>query len=173
MSKHADYMAGWIDTTIHDFLSEIDEPTSSMGYALITSLDSSTDIPALLEKSKHLSALQGKHQVVGTGIVVSTRQLLLAQKKNRVFFGFDEVWFFPHADISPKPDGLAIVGPEPIGAQEMEEHDEWLRSNNCSLGLGDGAGMNFCLKVRGVARFIVEAFNEANPPLAKDQREIA
>jgi hypothetical protein len=169
MSRQADYMAGWINTTIHDFLSTIDEPTSSMAYALITCLDSNFDVASLLEQSKHLlQGLRGKIQCVGQGILLTTRQLLTVEKNNRLFFGFDEVWFFPNADVSPKPESFVIVGPEPIGSQETDQYSEWLHSTNCSLGLGDGTGMNFCLRVRGVARFIVEAFNEAGTPSVKE-----
>jgi hypothetical protein len=168
MSKQADYMTGWINTTIHDFLSAVDEPTSSMAYALVTCLDSNNEVASLLDQSKHLKGLRGKYQRVGQGILLTTHQLLTAQKNNRLFFGFDEVWFFPNADVSPKPESFVIVGPEPISSRETDQYSEWLRSNNCSLGLGDGTGMNFCLKVRGVARFIVEAFNEAVAPSVKE-----
>ena len=162
MSKQADYMAGWIDTTIHDFLLEIEEPTSSMAYALITCLDSSFDVSSLLEQSKSLNRLKGKCQLVGQGILLTTRQLLTEERHNQLFFGFDEVWFIPSSEVEPKPESLVITGPERINSHELEEHSEWMRSSNCSLGLGDGTGMNFCFRVRGVARYIVRAFNEAS-----------
>lgn len=173
MPKQADYMIGRIDTTIHAFLAEIDDPTSSMAYALVTCLDSNFDVPSLLEKSKHLKNLKEKCQIIGQGVLLSTRQLLSAEKKNRLFFGFDEVWFFPNANITPKPTTFVIVGPDEISPKEVRQFGEWLRSNHCSLGLGDGTGMNFCLKVRGVAKYIVEAFNETKPQAVEQEREIA
>src|SRR6266481_5612227 len=98
MSRQTDYMVGWIDTTIHDFLLKIDEPTSSMAYALITCLDSNFNIPSMLEHSKHLQSLKGKIEgQVGKGILLRSRHLLAAERDNRLFFGFDEVWFFPNS----------------------------------------------------------------------------
>lgn len=138
-----------------------------MAYAFFTCIDSNTDVASLLEQSKHLKSLRGKFQRVGLGILLTTRQLLTAVKNNRLFFGFDEVWFFPNADVSPKPESFVIVGPELVDSRETDQYSEWLHASNCSLGLGDGTGMNFCLRVRGVARFIVEAFNEAGAPSVK------
>ncbi len=37
---------------------------------------------------------------------------------------------------------------------------KWMQRNDCSLGLGDGVGMNFCAKVRGVARYLMKALGE-------------
>ncbi len=161
MSRQSDYLTGRIDTTIHDFLAKIEEPTSSMAYALITCLDSDFDVPSLLHTSRHLESLKGRAQEVGQGILVTTRQLLTAHRHSRIFFGFDEVWFFPTSEVTPKPDNLVLAGPSLIDPADIEEHSEWMRVNECSLGLGDGTGMNFCFRVRGVARYIVQAFSEA------------
>lgn len=171
MTKQANYLAGWIDTTIHDFLIDLDGPTSSLGYALITCLDSDCNIPSLMQTSKHLRKLKGKVQLVGQGLLLTTRQLLTAERHNRLFFGFDEVWFFPTSDIAPKPASFVITGPDPITSPEVARFDEWLHSNHCSLGIGDGVGMNFCLRVRGMARYIVEAFNGTNSLSVEEQRD--
>ena len=162
MSKQADYIAGWIDSTIHDFIVGIEEPTASMRYALITCLDSSFDVRSMLEQSKHLKSVRGKCQLVGQGILLSTRQLLAAERVDRIFFGFDEVWFFPTSHAEPKPENLILTGPEKVSPQEIDQFTHWMLSSKCSLGLGDGVGMNYCLRVRGVARYIVELFNEAS-----------
>ena len=61
----------------------------------------------------------------------------------------------------PKPAGLSIVGPNRIEAADFDQYAEWLRANHCSLGLGDGAGMNICFRVRGIAPGIVRAFNSS------------
>ena len=161
MSRHVDYQIGRIDTTVHDFMSKIDEPPSTMAYVLITCLDSNFDVSPLLERSEPLKPLRGKCQRVGQGILLTTRQLLTAARHNRIFFGFDEVWFFPTPAITPKPEDLVITGLSTIDPGEIEGYREWMLMNDCSLGLGDGAGMNFCMKVRGVARYIVKAYSEA------------
>jgi hypothetical protein len=173
MSKQAEYMVGWIDTTIHGFLLEVEEPTSSMAYALVTCLDSSFEVTSMLEQSKQLSGLKGKCHPVGQGILLTTRQLLAAERHNRLFFGFDEVWFFPTSEVEPKPESLVLTGPEKVSPHEIEQYSEWMRSSNCSLGLGDGAGMNFCLRIRGAARYILKAYNEASLHSLEQERESA
>src|SRR5437879_6307031 len=100
------FTTGWLDTTLHDFLSEIDSVAPSMKFALITALDSSPDVAVLIERHAAL----GEHgTVVGKGVLVPTRRLLTAARARRLFFGFDEVWFFPKETSRPKPDGVTIV----------------------------------------------------------------
>jgi len=173
VEKQGEYLAGWIDTSIHDFLSEIEEVPSSMSYALLTCLDSCFDLPALLNNSAPLASLKEKSRRVGSGLVVSTRQLLAAERQKRIFFGFDEVWFFPHVEIKAKPKELLLTGLERSQAGGVDSFGRWLHENGCSLGLGDGTGMNFCLKARGVARYIVKAFNEstAGEPAADEEAD--
>lgn len=161
MSKQADYVAGWIDTTVHDFLRDIAEPPSNMAYALVTCLDSEFDVASLADRSPHLRSLTGKGERVGSGILVTTRQLLAADRQERIFFGFDEVWFFPKRDVTPKPEGLVMTGPEHVTPDDLRQHGDWMKANSCSLGLGDGTGLNYCLRVKGVAQYVVAALNGA------------
>lgn len=163
MARRDEYQAGWINTTIHDFLEEIAEPPSSMEYALITCLDSSPEVASIIDKSKHAADLKGKCRRVGAGALLKTRRLLAAQRRSRIFFGFDEVWFFPGHAISRKPESFVITASYPLKPEQIGQHSEWLISNKCSLGIGDGEGMNYCLRIRGVAKYIVHAINEGKP----------
>jgi hypothetical protein len=160
MPRTSEYTAGWIDTTIHDFLTDIEQVSPSMAYALITCLDSTFDVPPLLQASPALRALREKCRVIGKGILVTTRQLLVAKRESRILFGFDEVWFFPRPEVSPKPKGFVLTGPERVPIELVERYSNWLSGNGCSLGLGDGTGMNFCARLRGVARYLVRSFGE-------------
>jgi hypothetical protein len=54
MAKKAEYGTGWIDTTIHDFMSEIHVPPPHMAYALVTCLDSSFDLREIVSASPAL-----------------------------------------------------------------------------------------------------------------------
>lgn len=155
------YTTGWIETTIHDFLLEIDEPSSEMGYALVTCLDSSFNVASLAGKSPRLRALKEQGRVVGKGVLLSTRRLLALERRQRMFFGFDEVWFFSQSQISRKPKILVITGPARISSELTGKLAEWMHGNSGSLGLGDGAGMNFCARLRGVAKYLVESFSES------------
>jgi hypothetical protein len=168
MAGHSDYMTGWINSSVHDFLEEIDQPTSSMRYALITYIDSSPNTASIF---KNMIALKGKSKAVGQSALVSTRHLLAAQRQHRIFFGFDEVWFFPNSDIKSKPQGFVITGPYSIDSQQIDRYSDWLASNKCSLGLGDGTGLNYCLRIRGVARYVVQAINESLPHSLNKERE--
>lgn len=161
MPRQSQYVTGWIDTTIHDFLSEIDEVPSNMTYVLVTCLDSSFDIASLLSESRRLRGLREQCKPVGDGALLTTRRLLAAERLQRIFFGFDELWFLPDPQVDPKPPDLVITGPHRIDAQHLARLTEWMRANCCSLGLGDGTGMNFCARLRGVARNLVRAFSEA------------
>ena len=163
MASLKDYVIGWINKSINEFLSEDDELYHSNSYALITCLDSNPDVSSvfrLFEDKKSLPLLV-PNLPVGRGVLVPTRRLIAANQSRRIFFGFDEIWFFPGKKITPKPDDLTITRPGPIDPLEIEHHAAWMNSNGCSLGLGDGEGMNYCLKVQGVARTVVRALNES------------
>jgi len=161
MSGHNEYLAGWVDITIHEFLGEIGRPSPVMAYTLVTHLDSNPDVFSVTERFPELGKLRALDRPIGSAALLDTRELLAAIRQKRIFFGFDEVWFFPGKDITPIPDDFSIVRPGPIDIRRSSNHLAWLTSNRCYLGLGDGEGMNYCLKVRGVAKSIVEAFNEA------------
>ncbi len=163
MAGQGEYLTGWINTTIHDFLEEIAEPISSMEYALVTYLDSSPEVASIFDKSEQWTGLRGKYRAVGAGALLKTRQLLAAQRRRRIFFGFDEVWFFPGSAISSKPESFVITAPCSLEAEQIGRHSEWLVSNKCSLGIGDGEGMNYCLRIRGPARYVIQAINEGHP----------
>jgi hypothetical protein len=169
MAQPNDHVAGWISTNIHDFLAEIAQPISSMNYALITCLDSDFEVSSLFQSSRHLKGLKRKFKPVGKGALVTTRQLLAAQRRERLFFGFDEIWFFPNSDITPKPANFVITGPNRIDAHQIDRHAAWLASSHCALGLGDGTGMNYCLKVHGVAKFVIQALNGDNSHALEDR----
>jgi hypothetical protein len=173
MPKTSQYTVGWIDTSIHDFLAEIDDPSSSMAYALVTCLDSSFQVASLADANRPLQALKNQGRVVGQGVLLTTRRLLALERHERLFFGFDEVWFFSHAEIGPKPKNVVITGPNRILSPLMASLKEWMDVNGCSLGLGDGAGMNFCARLRGVARRLVESFSESEFTASENGRAIA
>jgi hypothetical protein len=173
MAKASDYTPGWIDTTIHDFLLEVNEPSPSMGYALITCLDSSFQVARTVQANDELNGLANVSKKVGDGILVATRKLISFERRKRIFFGFDEVWFFSRSDVRPKPKGLVITGPAKITCEMILSHSQWMRNSGASLGLGDGTGMNFCAKLRGVAKYLIESFSDAEISSSKPRRAIA
>lgn len=37
----------------------------------------------------------------------------------------------------------------------MDELGDWMKRNSCSLGLGDGEGLNFVVKAHGLTRHLL------------------
>ena len=160
MSTSRGYIVGWMNTSINDFLDEMEHPSPATAYALITCLDSNPDVSSVFQGNNKLVDFKRLNIPIGQGVLMTTKNLIAANKRTRIFFGFDEIWFFPNSKITPKPHEVVITRPPEIDLQDSSLQFLWMKSNKCSLGLGDGEGMNYCLKVQGAARYVVQAFNE-------------
>jgi hypothetical protein len=152
--SYKDYVAGWLDSSIGAFLHVVPPDADSMRYALVTCIDSNVTPKTMLEESPELRSLQGA-QPLGNGLLVPTRLLLQAHSRNQLFFGFDEIWFFPSAAISPKRASVWLVGPARINPTTLKKVGEWMVRNSCSLALGDGAGLNCIVKARGLVKYLL------------------
>jgi hypothetical protein len=126
-----------------------------MEFALITCLDSNLEPISLLEQSPALGLVKSVARPLGNGLLVPTRLLREADSQNQIFFGFDEVRFFPSDAIKPKPNAAWLVGPARIGKEALDSLGEWMAENSCSLALGDGVGLNFITKARGLTRLLL------------------
>ena len=94
MREQKKYMTGWANTNIHDFsLLAMEQPSSSMAYALITCLDSNLDLRSIGGTGKCWNGSRTKPRRVGKGLLLTTRRLLDLERHERLFFGFDEIWF--------------------------------------------------------------------------------
>jgi hypothetical protein len=155
MIRTSEYCTGWMDSSIHRFLVDLESTPSSMKYALITCIDSSFDVVAVFRTSAALKPLATQSEAVGKGMLVSTARLLTAERGGQIFHGFDEIWFFPSQDVAAKPEQICITGPETLSPDPPAKLVKWMNRNKCSLGLGDGTGLNFIAKLRGVARHLV------------------
>jgi len=151
--KYKDYVAGWIDSSISEFMEFFPKNSPGMDYALITSLDSNLSPSNLLSKSPELKRLQKSAKSIGSGVLVPTSLTLGAGVE--MFYGFDEVWFFPKDRITPKPQSAWLVGPHRISQPKLDELGEWVVENDCTLGLGDGDGLNFLVKAHGLVRYLL------------------
>jgi hypothetical protein len=153
--SYKDYVAGWLDSSIHDFLELFPGKTVSMKYALITCLDSATDPASMLDSSPELAPIVGQAKVLKKGLLLPTRALIEANRAHGLFFGFDEIWFFPHDNIQPKPDSAWLVGPDRVDQTKLSKLGPWMMRNSSSLGLGDGQGLNVVIKARGLIRHLL------------------
>ena len=156
MKKTSACMTGWISSNVGQFLAQFEgAPPESMHWALLTCLDSNTNPAALAQSDHPIGAVLGQGQQLGKGLVFTTKKLLRLEQETPLFFGFDEIWFFHHPPIEPKPDTWWIVGPQAIDAARVAEVEDWMTSTSCSLGLGDGTGLNFCARIRGLPRYLL------------------
>jgi hypothetical protein len=155
MVHYGDYVAGWFDSSIQDFLEALPRTSTRMKYALITSLDSNPEPRSLLDKSPELRSVAEAATPLGGGILLPAAHLLETDSTKQIFYGFDEVWFFPSTDISPKPASASLVGPRRIDQARLDKLGPWMTENACSLGLGDGSGLNLIVKARGLIKYLI------------------
>jgi hypothetical protein len=153
MVHFKDYVAGWLDSSISDFLRQFLRTSEKLKYALVTSLDSDETPSKLLVTSPELKPIAKKAKRLGDGFIVPTS--LILKSDATLFYGFDEVWFFPDDKISAKPKSAWVVGPNRLDQSSLNEFGSWLSANRCSLALGDGDGLNFIVKARGLVRYLL------------------
>jgi hypothetical protein len=154
--SYEDYVAGWLDSSIHDFLEVFStKAQEKTKYALITCLDSNPDPASLRNKSPELKPIADRLQVMGSGLLLPTELLLETDSRSRILFGFDEVWFFPNKSIKPKPELASILGPARLSHATFRKLGKWLSENSCSMALGGGEGLNFIVRARGLVRFLL------------------
>src|SRR5487761_721097 len=128
---YRDYVAGWLDSSIRDFM-ETFPASPSAKYALITCLDSDRQPASLCERSPELKGLARTARAVGSGLLLPT-EVLTAESRSTIFFGFDELWFFPTDAVEPKPDSAWLVGPTRIDQSRLDQIGGWMARNSCSL----------------------------------------
>lgn len=150
------YVAGWMNASVRDFVKRLPSNASTQ-YALITCLDSDINPRALFEQGK-LPVLEDA-VIVGDGILVPT-EVLLHSPGNELLHGFDELWFFPSQLVTPKPSGVWIVGPSRIKRKKVHALGDWMLETSCSLAIGDGEGLNYIIKAKGLARHIISSSNQ-------------
>jgi hypothetical protein len=150
---HNKYVVGWLGSSIHDFLEVLPRNSKATAFALITSLDSDPKPKSLLKRSRELKAVLNGVKALKNGLLVPSR--VLQENRDKIFFGFDEIWFFPTSKIEPKPESPWIVGPGRIDRTKLEALGDWMASNECSLALGDGDGLNFIVKPPTLMRCLI------------------
>lgn len=164
---------GWIDTTIHDFLIDMDADSAAVEHVLITCLDSSLDVATIVKNNAKLAELRDASRVIGKGVFLATKELLAIERRTRLFYGFDEIWFFAGSRITAKPRSVIITGPNKLSCSTLGPIVRWMKRNDCVLGLGDGVGMNYCARIRGVVRQLVRAMSGVDGAVAGKSRASA
>jgi hypothetical protein len=155
MVHHNEYVAGWLDSSVEDFLAAFPRTTESAAYALITCLDSNMKPASLLKKQSNLRVAMNGVTALNKGLLFPSKLLHKAGLRSQLFVGFDEIWFFPTAKIDPKPESPSIVGPDRIDQETLEKLGHWMAANGCSLALGDGMGLNIIVKAHGLMKCVI------------------
>ncbi len=155
MITYKDYVAGWLNLSVSHFLNDFPSTYERMQYSLITCVDSNKNPASLLEQSPELELLRPGARSLGQGLLVPTKKILAAHHHNKMFFGFDEIWFFPSEPLQPKPDTAWLVGPARVEDRTLNALGSWMTANSCTLALGGGTGLNFVLKARGLVKYFV------------------
>lgn len=153
--SYNEYMAGWLESSVHHFLGFLGRSSANMRYALLTCVDSDRNPAALLNKSPELKPIADKSRPLGNGLLLPTSALIAADARRRILFGFDEIWFFPTDQIKEKPAAASLVGPRRVDQAKLDVLGEWLSNSTCSLALGDGEGLNFIVKAKGLVRYLL------------------
>jgi hypothetical protein len=156
------FFAGSIDSSVHEFLSELSEIPSGMSFALVTCIDSNPDLPALLKVSPELRQISRQGRIVGSAFLIGTRRLLAADRSQRIFFGFDEIFFFHDRPVASPPKPGLLTSPD-LGEETSRELSSWMQRHRSTLAIGDGAGLNYLIRLSGVARLIVSKLSDRSP----------
>ncbi len=171
MVSFKSYVVGWLDSSILDLIEFLPNKAESLKFALITCLDSNPAPASLIDKSPQLKSLMSVAVPLDKGLLLPTKRLLEAISLHQIFFGFDEIWFFPKEPKEPKPDATSLVGPARIDQQMLTKLGPWLSSNSCSMGLGDGEGLNLIIKAGGLVRYLLgHSISQTAPSLEEDSR---
>jgi hypothetical protein len=143
------------DLFIADLVEEHPEFIESFPFVLITSLDSSPPT-SLRNVRRALAEHVDEFREVGSGILLSGQQTIMLTRRYLLFTHFDEVWLFDEVPIEPKPERASIVSPYDLGEEVPTEVADWMQHSGCSVGLGDGIGLNYVTVDEGVARLLSE-----------------
>jgi hypothetical protein len=152
---HNGYVAGWLDSSVGDFLAPLPRSAESAAYVLITCLDSNVDPASLVKKNPNLREALNGVATLKNGLLLPSKLLYKSSLRSRLFVGFDEIWFSLTAEIKPKPKSASIVGPQRISQEMLEKLGDWMDANGCSLALGDGAGLNVMVKAYGMVKYVL------------------
>ena len=143
------------DLFIADLVAERPEFFESFPFALITSLDSAPPT-SLTNVQRALAEYVDEFREVGSGVLLSGKQLVRLARKYLLFTHFDEVWLFGEAPMEPEPEGVRIVAPCDLSEEVPAKVADWMYRSGCVVGLGDGDGLNYVTVDEGVARQLSE-----------------
>jgi hypothetical protein len=158
MRKVAGYFAGHIESSVCEAVLCIVTDLAEFPWALVTSIDSSTD----LRQWKAFGKVVQCREYVGTALLISASNVVEFAKAG-AFSGFDEVWFLRGRPTESPPQGVFLVGPCDVATDDVNPAIAWMKAQGCGLGLGDGIGLNFIAEAESTATEIEQPRASALP----------
>ncbi|MBU0705559.1 MAG: hypothetical protein KKC18_17070 [Chloroflexi bacterium] len=145
------------DASIPDVLETLENEVRGFATVLIRCLDSWW-FESVPEVRGVFSRYLDEGSCFPFGFVLDGAGLLRIHEEDAEFFtGFDEVWLW-HERIQPRqPPPIAITseaalapprGPTLYTDEELGRLRAWMLTSRCSLGLGDGCGLNYITSLR-------------------------
>ena len=146
---------GWLRDTSIGKLMQSDAPyLSECEFALVTSIDSTSNLRTITTVDTIIQRYP-KSRYLGSGVVLPTARLPEVTNEFKLFTGFDEVWFFREDPHWEPPTGLSIVSPLNLEEDEVPPVVfDWMKISNCTLGLGDGIGLNFATSNEDIGKYL-------------------
>lgn len=154
-----EFYFGNCDGSIGTTLVRCREVMASLPWALITCLDSLSD----LHEIRELPVLRSQYgaSLHGNSILLPGSEIVRAALELKSFFvWFDEVWWFEHPPVLLMPDDISITAPVDFSEALNESAQRWFLDSNSILALGDGYGMNYMTSRKDLLLAIVEESTE-------------
>jgi hypothetical protein len=143
----------WIGYCPGQNISNIIENISQIGsfrYILISCIDSSREVASLPDIRKVIDRHRTFATYWGKNVIIDTEGINEIMHDHKLFTGFDEVWFLNKKPLESLPVNVCITSEipiieinEPSDIEDLSTLAAWMERNNCLLGIGDGAGLNY------------------------------
>jgi hypothetical protein len=151
METSSNWIVGWVGISIGLLLRRDSTVLSRFSSILVTSVDSSWDMPEFLT-AKRIVLRYPQCSFLGKGLMIPGQLIVTAEREFNLFCGFDEVWCFDAPPSKSKPDDLSIVAPRDFGKENPPPLlIPWMQESGCRLAMGDGDGLNYATPDKSLA----------------------
>jgi hypothetical protein len=153
-------VVGWLGTNIRAVLQRDVNLISHFAFVLITSIDSAIDLPTAAV-AKRIVEKHPRCGFLGKGLLVPGVDIAEIVEAFDLFNGFDELWCFDSSPTAPKPEDVLIMPPLNVNNDEeaIRRVASWMMESRCTLGLGDGIGLNFVTIDETIAHILEQLAN--------------
>ena len=153
-----EFFANNINASIDDVVKQLPDLVPTFRFVLITSLDSTTD----MKTDKMIEEASFPHRYLGDGVVFEGAVIPDLGKQDGFFAGFDEIWCSKQDILLPRPKEIHFVGPYTPEKPLNKALKDWMRGSQCTLGFGDGIGLNYITTDKIVANLLEQYFTDAS-----------